>query len=135
MSNTNTNTNNTNANTNTPGIEDNELPKANVTRVLKAALPPGTALQKDARLAVGKAATVFINYISAVANDVAKGASHKTISAPDVFKALEIVELDNLSPQLKESLTGKMSFHFFFFFFLILFIFFFFFFSIPRNSI
>ncbi|KAI7901943.1 histone-fold-containing protein [Cokeromyces recurvatus] len=86
-------------------IEDNELPKANVARVLKAALPPGTALQKDAKLAVSKAATVFINYISSVANDVAKGANHKTISAPDVFKALEIVELDHLAPELKESLT------------------------------
>lgn len=41
------------------------------------------------------------------ANDVAKGANHKTISAPDVFKALEIVELDHLAPQLRESLTGK----------------------------
>ncbi|KAI9332413.1 histone-fold-containing protein [Pilaira anomala] len=88
-------------------IEDNELPKANVTRVLKTALPPGTALQKDAKLAVSRAATVFINYLSSIANDVAKGANHKTISAPDVFKALEIVELDHLAPQLKESLTGK----------------------------
>ncbi|KAI9487172.1 MAG: histone-fold-containing protein [Benjaminiella poitrasii] len=86
-------------------IEDNELPKANVARVLKAALPPGTALQKDAKLAVSKAATVFINYISSVANDVAKAANHKTISAPDVFKALEIIELDHLAPQLQESLT------------------------------
>ncbi|KAG2235061.1 histone-fold-containing protein [Thamnidium elegans] len=86
-------------------IEDNELPKANVTRVLKTALPPGTALQKDAKLAVSRAATVFINYLSSVANDVAKGANHKTISAPDVFKALEIVELDHLAPQLRESLT------------------------------
>ncbi|KAI7875744.1 histone-fold-containing protein [Mucor mucedo] len=87
-------------------IEDNELPKANVTRVLKTALPPGTALQKDAKLAVSKAATVFINYLSSVANDVAKGANHKTISAPDVFKALEIVELEHLAPQLRESLTA-----------------------------
>jgi hypothetical protein len=43
------------------------------------------------------------------ANDVARSSNHKTISAPDVFKALEIVELDNLSPQLRESLTGKTS--------------------------
>lgn len=41
------------------------------------------------------------------ANDVAKGANHKTISAPDVFKALEIVELEHLAPQLRESLTGN----------------------------
>ncbi|CEP07281.1 hypothetical protein [Parasitella parasitica] len=87
-------------------IEDNELPKANVTRVLKSALPPGTALQKDARLAVGKAATVFINYISSVANDVAQGANHKTISAADVFKALDICELEHMVPELQESLSA-----------------------------
>lgn len=46
------------------------------------------------------------------ANDVAKGANHKTISAPDVFKALEIVELDHLAPQLRESLTGMICFSF-----------------------
>jgi hypothetical protein len=45
------------------------------------------------------------NYASA--NDVAKGANHKTISAADVFKALDIVELDNLAPALKESLEGS----------------------------
>ncbi|KAI7862132.1 histone-fold-containing protein [Spinellus fusiger] len=88
-------------------IEDNELPKANVARVLKNALPTGTALQKDAKLAVSKASAVFISYLSTVANDIAKSANHKTISAADVFKAMEILELDHLSPLLKESFTGK----------------------------
>ncbi|KAG0170992.1 hypothetical protein DFQ28_001348 [Apophysomyces sp. BC1034] len=79
-------------------IEDNELPKANVARVLKHALPSGTALQKDAKLAVSKASTV--------ANDVAKRANHKTISAADVFKAVEILELDHMLAPLKESFTA-----------------------------
>ncbi|KAI8381195.1 histone-fold-containing protein [Radiomyces spectabilis] len=87
-------------------IEDNELPKANVARVLKHALPSGTALQKDAKLAVSKASTVFINYLSAVANDLAKSANHKTICAADVFKAMEVLELDHLIPPLKESFTA-----------------------------
>ncbi|KAI9022260.1 histone-fold-containing protein [Phycomyces nitens] len=87
-------------------IEDNELPKANVARVLKNALPAGTALQKDAKLAVSKASTVFINYLSTVANDIAKSANHKTISAADVFKAMEILELDHLTPQLKDAFAA-----------------------------
>ncbi|KAI9270444.1 histone-fold-containing protein [Phascolomyces articulosus] len=86
-------------------IEDNELPKANISRVLKTALPPGTALQKEAKVAVSKAATVFINYLSTVANDTAKSANHKTISAPDVFKAMEVLEFDDLIPALRESFT------------------------------
>ncbi|KAI8150156.1 histone-fold-containing protein [Fennellomyces sp. T-0311] len=88
-------------------IEDNELPKANISRVLKSALPPGTALQKEAKVAVSKAATVFINYLSTVANDTAKTANHKTISAPDVFKAMEVLEFDHLIQPLKESFAGK----------------------------
>ncbi|KAI7855193.1 histone-fold-containing protein [Circinella umbellata] len=90
-------------------IEDNELPKANISRVLKNALPPGTALQKEAKLAVSKAATVFINYLSTVANDTAKSANHKTISAPDVFKAMEVLEFDDLIPALRESFTGNIT--------------------------
>ncbi|KAI9495306.1 histone-fold-containing protein [Zychaea mexicana] len=87
-------------------IEDNELPKANISRVLKNALPPGTALQKEAKVAVSKAATVFINYLSTVANDTAKSANHKTISAPDVFKAMEVLEFEDLIPSLRESFAG-----------------------------
>ncbi|KAI8100093.1 histone-fold-containing protein [Halteromyces radiatus] len=85
-------------------IEDHELPKANVTRVLKHALPPGTALQKNAKLAVSKASTVFINYITSLAHDAAKSNNHKTITPVDVMKAMEIAELDHLLPQLKERL-------------------------------
>ncbi|KAI9305741.1 histone-fold-containing protein [Cunninghamella echinulata] len=87
-------------------IEELELPKANVARVLKNALPQGTALQKNAKLAVGKAATVFISYISSLANDVAKSSNHKTITTADVFKAMETAELDSLMPKLKERLEG-----------------------------
>ncbi|KAL1934124.1 hypothetical protein VTP01DRAFT_6306 [Rhizomucor pusillus] len=87
-------------------IEDNELPKANITRVLKNSLPAGTALQKEAKIAVSKAATVFINYLSTVANDTAKSANHKTISAADVIRALEILEFDHLIEPLKESFAA-----------------------------
>ncbi|KAI8971569.1 histone-fold-containing protein [Mycotypha africana] len=87
-------------------IEDNELPKTNVRRVLAEALPPGTAWQRDAKLAVNRASTVFINYLSSLANDVAKGSGHKTITATDVFKALEVAELDNLIPDLQDALSA-----------------------------
>ncbi|KAI9320056.1 histone-fold-containing protein [Dichotomocladium elegans] len=87
-------------------IEDHELPKANIHRVLKNALPPGTALQKEAKTAVSKAATVFINYLSSVANDTAKSANHKTITATDVLKAMEVIEMDHLIQPLKESFTA-----------------------------
>ncbi|CAO3593409.1 unnamed protein product [Absidia cylindrospora] len=68
-------------------IEDHELPKANVTRVLKQALPPGTALQKNAKLAINRAATVFISYITSL-----------SLIPP---KAMEVAEFNHLIPQLK----------------------------------
>jgi hypothetical protein len=44
------------------------------------------------------------------ANDIAKSANHKTITAPDVFKALEVLELEDFVPKLQEAFTGtKMS--------------------------
>ncbi|KAI8335410.1 histone-fold-containing protein [Chlamydoabsidia padenii] len=82
-------------------IEDHELPKANVARILKQALPHGTALQKNAKLAVSKAATVFISYITSLSHDTAKSSNHKTITPADVMKAMEIAELDHLIPQLQ----------------------------------
>ncbi|SAL98949.1 hypothetical protein [Absidia glauca] len=85
-------------------IEDHELPKANVTRVLKQSLPHGTALQKNAKLAVSKAATVFISYITSLAHDTAKSSNHKTITTADVMKAMEVAELDHLIPQLQARL-------------------------------
>lgn len=127
-------------------IEDNELPKANVTRVLKTAVS-NMLLHKNLHNFLTHLCNSFLLvqlykktpswqlvelqlslstiyllckhilftcvylyiliFLLISANDVAKGANHKTISAPDVFKALEIVELDHLAPQLKESLTGK----------------------------
>ncbi|RCH95098.1 hypothetical protein CU097_005306 [Rhizopus azygosporus] len=78
-------------------IEDNELPKAHVSRILKNALPPGTLLQKDARLAVNKAGTVFINYLSAVSNDVAKAYQKLTIEKKQKKK-----EKDGSKPKTEE---------------------------------
>ncbi|KAI9245428.1 histone-fold-containing protein [Sporodiniella umbellata] len=87
-------------------IEEFELPKTVVARVLKSFLPEGTNLSKEARVAANKAATVFVSYLASVSNDVAKSANHKTVAASDVLKALEIVELDNLIDPLKEHLEG-----------------------------
>ena len=45
--------------------EDLELPKASVTRIVKAALPDGTAVGKDAKDAIAVSAKVFIHYVTA----------------------------------------------------------------------
>ncbi|KAF5007635.1 hypothetical protein F66182_15715 [Fusarium sp. NRRL 66182] len=45
-------------------VEDLLLPRAVTQRLAKSVLPPDTAIQKDALLAIQKAATVFISYLS-----------------------------------------------------------------------
>ncbi|KAJ3311311.1 hypothetical protein HDV04_004119 [Boothiomyces sp. JEL0838] len=75
-------------------IENYELPKSTIQKICKGVLPEGTNLQKEAREAITKASTVFINYLTAVANEQATKQDRKTINSSDIFKALEILELD-----------------------------------------
>ncbi|KAE8309816.1 hypothetical protein BDV41DRAFT_546516 [Aspergillus transmontanensis] len=45
-------------------IEDYLLPRSLTLRLAKSVLPPNTSIQKDAVLAIQKAATVFVSYLS-----------------------------------------------------------------------
>ncbi|KAF4255794.1 hypothetical protein CNMCM8714_004127 [Aspergillus fumigatus] len=45
------------------------LPRSLTLRLAKAVLPPNTAIQKDAVLAIQKAATVFVSYLASHANE------------------------------------------------------------------
>ncbi|KAJ2778047.1 hypothetical protein GGI15_004299 [Coemansia interrupta] len=86
-------------------IDDLDFPKAVLTRIVKASLPDNIAIQKDARLAVSKASTVFVSYLAATANDCARESGHKTIMTNDVFKALEAVGLGDFIEKLQADLA------------------------------
>lgn len=45
-------------------IQDHLLPRSLTIRLAKSVLPPNTTIQKDAVLAIQKAATVFVSYLS-----------------------------------------------------------------------
>lgn len=47
-----------------PTIQDYLLPRSLTIRLAKSVLPPNTTIQKDAVLAIQKAATVFVSYLS-----------------------------------------------------------------------
>ncbi|KAI8320794.1 histone-fold-containing protein [Martensiomyces pterosporus] len=87
-------------------IEDLDFPKAVLTRIIKATIPENISIQKDARQAVTKAATVFVSYLAATANDCARESGHKTIMANDVFMALEAVGLSDFIERLKADLEA-----------------------------
>lgn len=86
------------------GIENFELPKSLVTKIAKSAIPDNAKLQKETVLSLVKGSTVFINYLAATAHDVAVSKQHKSISASDVLKALELIEFGDLVDKLQAEL-------------------------------
>jgi len=86
------------------GIENYELPKSIVTKIAKSAIPDNVKLQKETVLSLVKGSTVFINYLAGTAHDVATSKQHKSISASDVLKALEIIEFGDLNDMLQNEL-------------------------------
>ncbi|TFK51256.1 histone-fold-containing protein [Heliocybe sulcata] len=90
----------------TTGIENYELPRTLVTKIAKSAVPDNTKLQKEVVTSLVKGSTVFINYLAATAHDVAASKQHKSISATDVLKALEVLEFADMVPELQNELNA-----------------------------
>lgn len=87
-------------------LEDLNLPNAVVTRIIKEALPDGVTIGKDARIAVAKASSIFILYLTSSANIIAKKSNRKIISGPDVIQAMTDIEFDQFTEPLQESLEN-----------------------------
>ncbi|ODH40547.1 hypothetical protein ACO22_01584 [Paracoccidioides brasiliensis] len=83
-------------------VEDYLLPRTLTQRLAKGVLPPNTSIQKDALLAITKAATVFVSYLSSHANEET---SKKTVTPQDVFAALSEIEFDAFVPRLQRELA------------------------------
>lgn len=71
------------------GIDDLLLPRSLVLKIAKEALPPGAPVPKDGVTALMRAATMFVSYITATANDIAAFERRKTVSHTDILQALE----------------------------------------------
>ncbi|KAF9039058.1 histone-fold-containing protein [Panaeolus papilionaceus] len=85
----------------TDGIDNFELPKSVVMKIAKSALPDNIKLQKETVHALVKGSTVFINYLAATAHGVAQSKQHKSISASDVIKALELIEFPLMAERIQ----------------------------------
>ncbi|KAJ5135799.1 transcriptional regulator family: Histone-like TF [Penicillium bovifimosum] len=84
-------------------LQDYLLPRSLTIRLAKSVLPPNTTIQKDAVLAMQKAATVFVSYLSSQAND---GTLKRTIAPSDVFNALSELELGSFRGRLERELEA-----------------------------
>lgn len=84
--------------------EDLNLPNAVVGRIIKEAIPDGVNVSKEARLAISKAASVFVLYATSCSNNYALKAKRKTIGAQDVLQAMEEMEFEQFVEPLAEAL-------------------------------
>jgi histone H3/H4 len=81
------------------------LPLASITRIVKSRLPEGIQVGKEAKLAFSKASGIFVLYLVSCALDICKESKRSTISAADIFAALEEVEFDDYKEPLRDYLN------------------------------
>ncbi|KAF7845722.1 hypothetical protein BT93_L0986 [Corymbia citriodora subsp. variegata] len=81
-----------------PTLETLLLPRSLIQRLARGALPPNTALQKDALTAISKSATVFVSMVAGVAAELT---DKKTIQAEDVMRALGECEFGGMVERVK----------------------------------
>ena len=84
--------------------EQYELPKANISRLIKQSLPEGVTVQKEAKQAITKAAKIWILYATACSNDYCMNCNRTTISANDVLSAMDELEYNHFVEPLKETM-------------------------------
>ncbi|XP_052861126.1 DNA polymerase epsilon subunit 3 [Anopheles cruzii] len=85
-------------------IEDLNLPNTAVTRLIKEAVPPEVKVSAECRLAIARATSVFILYLTAAATTAAQRKNHKSLTADHVFGGLEEIEFESFIQPLKNEL-------------------------------
>ncbi|KAI3643817.1 hypothetical protein MP228_009981 [Amoeboaphelidium protococcarum] len=78
------------------GIEDIQLPRASLIKLVKRNLPPNVFLSKDAATAILKATTMFTTYLTVTAADLD---GKKQLTSEDVFKAMDDLDMEELLPR------------------------------------
>ncbi|XP_055920170.1 DNA polymerase epsilon subunit 3 [Eupeodes corollae] len=85
-------------------IEDLNLPTSVVARLIKEALPDGAIVSKEARAAIARAASVFVIFLTSSSTALAKKQNHKTITANNIFEALEELDFNDFIDPLRDDL-------------------------------
>ena len=115
-----------------PVPDEMSLPSAAIMRIIKAKLPEGIMINKDAKAAFAKACSIFILYLTVgcvphpaplpshrlippdacpprySASDISKETRRTTINAQDVITALKDLEFDDFVPNLEMCLAGQL---------------------------
>ncbi|KAJ7776494.1 histone-fold-containing protein [Mycena maculata] len=81
--------------------QDRFLPIANVSRIMKAAVPPSTKIGKDAKECVQECVSEFISFITSEAAERSLIEKRKTIGGEDILYAMATLGFDNYAEVLK----------------------------------
>eukprot|EP00252_Welwitschia_mirabilis_P013261 TRINITY_DN2921_c0_g2_i1.p1 TRINITY_DN2921_c0_g2~~TRINITY_DN2921_c0_g2_i1.p1 ORF type:complete len:197 (-),score=20.13 TRINITY_DN2921_c0_g2_i1:298-888(-) len=96
--------NNNNNNNNAEGSvkeQDRFLPIANVSRIMKKALPANAKISKDAKETVQECVSEFISFITGEASDKCQKEKRKTINGDDLLWAMGTLGFENYLEPLK----------------------------------
>lgn len=77
------------------------LPIANVSRIMKAALPANAKISKDAKETVQECVSEFVSFVTGEASDKCLREKRKTINGDDLIWALTTLGFDDFLEPLK----------------------------------
>jgi nuclear transcription Y subunit beta len=81
--------------------QDRYLPIANISRIMKKALPPNAKIAKDAKETVQECVSEFISFITSEASDKCQQEKRKTINGDDILWAMSTLGFDNYVEPLR----------------------------------
>ncbi|KAF8223988.1 hypothetical protein L208DRAFT_508359 [Tricholoma matsutake] len=81
--------------------QDRFLPIANVSRIMKAAVPPSAKIAKDAKECVQECVSEFISFITSEAAEKCQMEKRKTIGGEDILYAMSTLGFENYGEVLK----------------------------------
>lgn len=85
--------------------QDRFLPIANISRIMKKALPPNAKIAKDAKETVQECVSEYISFITSEASEKCQKEKRKTINGEDLLWAMSTLGFDKYVEPLKEYLT------------------------------
>ncbi|KAH7526067.1 hypothetical protein ACOSP7_015896 [Xanthoceras sorbifolium] len=93
--------NNANSELSPPREQDRLLPIANVSRIMKKALPANAKISKDAKETVQECVSEFISFVTGEASDKCQREKRKTINGDDLLWAMTTLGFEEYVEPLK----------------------------------
>merc|ERR1712168_582103 len=85
---------------------DIEIPLSIITKIVKESLPQGVKVSQESRVAIAKAASIFVLYCTSSANNLVMENKGKTLRDIDILSAIQEMDFGEFIPKLKENLEA-----------------------------